>query len=182
MFKTRRTKAIEKLKIQKMRIDKINNMQAFERWKVRADAIVKQYIGENNFHRQKFNKVDISIRPSSNSPDELKTKWVLAQKVLAKEYMNSCIDYLQNDGKLVSEPNVLTKLSNEMVWSIYGGSLVIAFGVGVWWADSPINPKNYAKEKIEEPTNKEPSIAVPAPVIPLKENTTKPTNVEGKKD
>jgi hypothetical protein len=182
MFKSRRTKAIDRLKTRKAYIEKIANIQAFERWKVRTNAIVKQYVGENEFHRQKFGDLDLSIAPNPNSPDNNKNNWLSAQKILAKEYITSCIHYLENDGKMVLEPNILAKLSNELVWSIYGGSIVIAFGVGVWWADSPFNSKNYPKEKIEEPTNKEPSVVVPAPIVPLKENTTKPTNVEGEKD
>lgn len=108
MFTSRRKKAIGLLTKRRSEIDEIQTMTGYERWRVRANAVVKQYIGDNEFHRQNFAKVDLKAMPSLKD-EKRKTAWVRSQKILAKEYMNSCIDFLNNDGNMVYEPNWFCK-------------------------------------------------------------------------
>ena len=105
MFKSRRKKAIDLLKKRKAQIEKISSLTSYDRWRVRSNAIVNQYIGDNEFHRQKFAKIDLTNMPKFGDPEEKKIRWIRAQKILAKEYITSCIEYLEDGSKMVDEPN-----------------------------------------------------------------------------
>ncbi len=129
MFTSRRKKAIGLFTKRRSEIDKIQTMTAYERWRVRANAVVKQYIGENDFHRQNFAKVDLTVMPSLKD-EKRKSAWIRSQKILAKEYMNSCIDYLNNDGKMVREPSLfgLLPVAQQVAIAIFGAGFFFSIG------------------------------------------------------
>jgi len=149
MFVNRRKRAIKLLETQKAAISKIT-IYSFGKWKVRTDAIVKQYIGETDFHRQKFRTLDLSNLPKPTEPESKREKWLKAQKILAKEYVDSCLKYLIDNGKMIVEPNWFCKRTVGEIIAIIMGFLTILLAIVLPFTCSQgkIQGAADAKEKI----------------------------------
>ena len=107
-------------------------------------------IGETDFHRQKFRTLDLSNLPKPTEPESKREKWLKAQKILAKEYVDSCLKYLIDNGKMIVEPNWFCKRTVGEIIAIIMGFLTILLAIVLPFTCSQgkIQGAADAKEKI----------------------------------
>jgi ABC-type sugar transport system permease subunit len=167
MFSFKKLKAIKAFENQKAQVSQIT-LHNYTSWLAHTSDLIQMYLGESsNFQGAINNLFGLPIFQPTQHEEIIRQRLPEIERV-----MTNCIEFIKSHGVYKEpKPNFLASLGNELIWTIFTGSLLIAFGTGVWWVKSPLNPENYPKaEKVKE----QPSIR---PVINLGDSSNLNPNV-----
>ena len=90
--------------------------------------LANEYIGNTDFHVEKFGKTDLSNLPKVSDPKFSDPKLLKAKKIIAKRYIENCVNYITEGGELVNRPNWFCRRTTGEILTMIGLFQTILLG------------------------------------------------------
>lgn len=147
MINSPKKKAIDALKKQKAKLDDKKYYNDWD-WIAQTTDIISKYIGKDSALYTAIIQFKFGVLTDGSLSNEQIRHGFDAKVRTAKRYVDNCIEYIELNGiKKETKVNLLQKLSDKVVWSIFVGIATFGFFLGNFLKKVEIDKE---KIKLEE--------------------------------